>query len=230
MDRARLSGDPPVEIELRRSARARRYALRVSELDGRVTLTLPPRGSAAEALDFARAREGWIRRVLAAQGTVTTVGIGAALPFEGRLLTVTPAPVPAPRVENAALLVPPEPGRVAVRIAAFLKSAARTRLAAAADRHAGALGQEVGRLTLRDTRSRWGSCTAGGDLMFSWRLVMAPPAVLDYVAAHEVAHLREMNHSAAFWAVVGRLCPDYGRQRKWLRRRGRDLHRYRFQD
>ncbi|MDH3265000.1 MAG: M48 family metallopeptidase [Paracoccaceae bacterium] len=230
MDRARLPGDPPVEILLRRSARARRYALRVSALDGRVTLTLPARGSAAEALDFARAREGWIRRALAAQGTVTPVRIGAALPFEGRVLTVTPGRVRAPRAEGAALLVPPDPERAALRIATFLKSAARLRLAAAAGRHAATLGREVGRLTLRDTRSRWGSCTAGGDLMFSWRLVMAPPEVLDYVAAHEVAHFDELNHSPAFWAVVARLCPDYGRHRRWLRREGAALHRYRFGD
>ncbi len=230
MERARLAGNPPVEILLRRSARARRFALRVSALDGRVTLTLPVRGSANEALDFAREREGWIRRALAAQGEVTPVAIGATLPFEGRLLTVTAAPVRSPRAEGAALLVPPEPERAALRIATFLKSAARLRLAAAADRHAATLGREVGRLTLRDTRSRWGSCTAAGSLMFSWRLVMAPPAVLDYVAAHEVAHFEEMNHSPAFWRVVARLCPDYVGKRRWLRREGAGLHRYRFGD
>jgi predicted metal-dependent hydrolase len=230
MDRARLPGDPPLEILLRRSARARRYALRVSGLDGRVTLTLPARGSAAEALDFARSREGWIRRALAAQGEVTPVGIGAALPFEGRMVTVTPAQVRAPHAEGAALLVPSDPDRAALRVATFLKSAARLRLAAAADRHAEAVGREIRRLTLRDTRSRWGSCTAGGDLMFSWRLIMAPPEVLDYVAAHEVAHFIEMNHSPAFWAVVARLCPDYSRHRRWLLREGVALHRYRFGD
>jgi predicted metal-dependent hydrolase len=146
------------------------------------------------------------------------------------MLTVTAASVRAPRAEAAALLVPAEPARAALRIATFLKSVARLRLAAAAGRHAGALGREVGRLTLRDARSRWGSCTARGDLMFSWRLVMAPPAVLDYVAAHEVAHFEEMNHSPAFWAVVARLCPDYRCHRRWLRCEGAALHRYRFGD
>jgi predicted metal-dependent hydrolase len=146
------------------------------------------------------------------------------------MLTVTAASVRAPRAEGAALLVPPEPERAALRIATFLKSAARLRLAAAADRHAGRLGRNLGRLTLRDTRSRWGSCTASGDLMFSWRLVMAPPAVLDYVVAHEVAHFEEMNHSPAFWSVVARLCPDHRSHRKWLRREGATLHRYRFGD
>ncbi|MGR3434759.1 MAG: M48 family metallopeptidase, partial [Shimia sp.] len=83
---------------------------------------------------------------------------------------------------------------------------------------------------LRDTRSRWGSCSAAGGLNYSWRLVMAPPEVLDYVAAHEVAHLAQMNHSPRFWAEVAGLMPGYEAPRGWLRRHGADLHRYRFGD
>ncbi|MBE0554766.1 MAG: M48 family metallopeptidase, partial [Rhodobacteraceae bacterium] len=94
--------------------------------------------------------------------------------------------------------------------------------------YAGLLGRRVTGITLRDTRSRWGSCTAAGRLMFSWRLIMAPPAVLDYVAAHEAAHLVEMNHSPAYWAVVGRIFPGWQAQRGWLRRHGPGLHALRF--
>jgi predicted metal-dependent hydrolase len=229
MDRAWLEGDPPVEITVRRSASARRYSLRVSGLDGRVTLTLPARGSLAEALAFARSRETWIRRALAQQAPAADVTHGMRLPFEGRLLLVTPGPVRAARAEGNLLLVPPDaaPGP---RIAAFLKAAARRRLADSVAAHAARLGRSPGRITLRDPRSRWGSCSAAGDLMFSWRLVMAPPEVLDYVAAHEVAHLAEMNHSPAFWKVVARLCPGHVPLRAWLRREGATLHRYRFGD
>lgn len=229
METARLDGDPPVEITLRRSAAARRYSLRVSGLDGRVTLTLPRRGSLAEALAFARARERWIRRALAAHAPAAAVAHGTRLPFEGRHLVVTPGPVRAPRPEGGLLLVPAAvpPGP---RIAAFLKASARHRLLASVEAHAARLGRRPGRITLRDPRSRWGSCSAAGDLMFSWRLVMAPPEVLDYVAAHEVAHLAEMNHSPAFWAVVARLCPGHVALRAWLRREGASLHRYRFAD
>src|SRR5690606_34001303 len=105
----------------------------------------------------------------------------------------------APRIEAGAILVPPDPERVGARLEAFLKVAARQHLQAATERHARALGRPFRRLTLRDTRSRWGSCTADGSLMFNWRLIMAPEGVLDYVAAHEVAHLAQMNHSPAFW-------------------------------
>jgi len=230
MDSAHLPGDPPVEISLRRSGRARRYSLRVSALDGRVTLTLPRRGSLAEALAFARAREGWIRTALADRPGPESVGPGSAVPVEGRLLTVTPARIRAPRAEGGALLVPGDGAAAGRRVVAYIKLIARDRLVAASEAHAARLGRPFGRITLRDTRSRWGSCSPAGDLMYSWRLAMAPPEVLDYVAAHEVAHLAEMNHSPAFWAVVARLCPDHARHRAWLRREGGALHRYRFSD
>jgi hypothetical protein len=105
---------------------------------------------------------------------------------------------------------------------------ARDRLAGACDDYAARLGKPYARITMRDTRSRWGSCTSDGALMFSWRLIMTPPEVLDYVAAHEVAHLAEMNHSPAFWAVVAQLCPGYAPLRDWLKREGGALQAIRF--
>jgi predicted metal-dependent hydrolase len=116
------------------------------------------------------------------------------------------------------------------RIEAFVKLLARHRLSDACDRYAAQVGRKHAGLTLRDTRSRWGSCSAAGKLMFSWRLAMAPPEVLDYVAAHEVAHLVEMNHAPAFWAVVARLMPDYQRHRNWLKQNGATLQAIRFRD
>lgn len=223
-----LAGAPPIEITLRRSARARRFSLRVSRLDGRVTLSLPLRARESEALEFARAQEGWIRQALAALPQVDAVCFGNALPFEGRMLTLAPANGRRLAVSGDSLLVPGEPAQVARRVSAFLKVRARDALAQASDQYAAALGRPYRSLTLRDTRSRWGSCTQDGALMYSWRLVMAPPAVLDYVAAHEVAHLDQMNHSPAFWAVVARLCPEYEAPRRWLKTHGQALHGYRF--
>ncbi|MCV2882627.1 M48 family metallopeptidase [Actibacterium sp. XHP0104] len=225
-----LPGDPRVEVQLRRSGRARRYSLRVSQLDGRVTLTLPTQAPLREGLDFLNERAEWVRGHLEQRPEAQSAVLGGELLFEGVLLPVRGASgLRAPRIEGGALLVPDNDARASARIQAFLKQAARDRLVAACDRHAAALGRRYGRITLRDTRSRWGSCTAQGDLMFSWRLIMAPPVVLDYVAAHEVAHLIEMNHSAAFWAQVARVCPDYARHRGWLRENGRQLHQVRFE-
>lgn len=218
-----------VEITLKRSARARRFSLRVSRLDGRVTLSMPLRAREAEAMAFARAQEEWIRTTLAQMPQREGVGIGGVIPVEGRMLRLEQGTGRSVRVSGDALLVPGDPALAGVRAGAFLKALARERLVAASDRYAAEIGRRVVRVTLRDTRSRWGSCAHDGALMYSWRLVMAPPSVLDYVAAHEVAHMVEMNHSDAFWAVVERLYPRWQVQRKWLHNEGQALHGYRFE-
>ncbi len=228
MGRHMLAGNPPIEVELKRSPRARRMTLRVSRLDGRVTLTMPPRLAEKEGLAFLKDRESWLRTHLAGVGGALPMVFGTAIPLEGAEVLLTAGAVRRPTREGSVLLLPPDPDKVAARTLAYLKAAARDRLAVACDRHAAALGRTYGRLTLRDTRSRWGSCSSRGDLMFSWRLIMAPSEILDYVAAHEVAHLAEMNHSDAFWAVCGRLYPDYKTARRWLRNNGSELHRLRF--
>lgn len=223
-----LDGNPPVEVVVRRNARARRLSLRVSRLDGRATLTLPRRVTEREGLAFLREREDWLRRHLAELGEERRPGIGSTVPFRGAELAIQGGAVRGPRLEADTLVVPDDPVRAGARVAAFLKVEARTALALAVARHAAALGRPYGRMTLRDTRSRWGSCSSRGDLMFSWRLVMAPAEVLDYVAAHEVAHLRHMDHSPAFWACVEELFPDHRACRAWLRENGPALHRVRF--
>ncbi len=223
-----LPGPPPVTITLRRSARTRRFSLRVSRLDGRVTLSMPLRARETEALRFASEQEGWIRQTLAEMPLVRVVGLGDHIPVEGQMLEIMPAKGRLVRVVDESLLVPGEAAQVGPRVQAWLKVLARDRLAAACDRYSTALGRPYTRLTLRDTRSRWGSCAHDGALMFSWRLIMAPPSVLDYVAAHEVAHLAEMNHSPAFWAVVEGLYPGWKTRRNWLHGQGQTLHSYRF--
>ncbi|MEH7827369.1 M48 family metallopeptidase [Gemmobacter denitrificans] len=220
--------DAPIEITLRRSARARRFSLRVSRLDGRVTLSLPQRAREADALAFARAQEGWIRRALSQISPGTALCHGAAFPFEGRLLQLGPASGRQVQITDTALLLPGTADDLPRRLAAFLRLRARDRLAAASDHYARLLGRSYRSLTLRDTRSRWGSCTHDGRLMYSWRLIMAPPEVLNYVAAHEVAHLAQMNHSPAFWAEVARLMPGYETPRRWLKSEGQTLQGWRF--
>lgn len=220
-----LPGNPPIEVTLRRSAQARRISLRVSALDGRVTLTLPKGLSEREALDFARSKQDWLAGHLADRVPEVIVAPGASLPVEGRMLRLEAGGGRRVTLSGDSLLVP---GGNPARLQAWLKTLARDRLAAASDRYAAALGQSYARITLRDTRSRWGSCSSSKGLSYSWRLIMAPPEVLDYVAAHEVAHLEQMNHSSAYWAIVSRLMPDYQTHRNWLRQSGTALHRYRF--
>ena len=230
MGYAVLPGEPPVEIVLRRSARARRISLRVSALDGRVTLSVPKGIADADALAFAREKNDWIRKHLDKHIAPMRIEIGGQVLVAGQQLKIVTGPVKTVQIDAITLVVPPAPNMVTARVKTFLKLAAKTQLHRASHLYADRVGRKIGKITLRDTRSRWGSCTAQGNLMYSWRLAMAPPPVLDYVAAHEVAHLVELNHSAAYWAIVDRICPGYQAHRKWLRTHGGTLHQYRFDD
>ena len=226
MGRDLIIGNPPIAVDLRRSAQARRLSLRVSRLDGKVTLTMPPRAPEREAIAFLKEREAWLRGHLADVAPQAPVAAGEEVLYRGRLLPIRHHAGHGVRVDDAAVYLAKGAGAAALK--AFLRVQARDVLTAACDHHAARVRRPYTRLTLRDTRSRWGSCTSDGALMFSWRLIMAPPEVLDYVAAHEVAHLVEMNHSQAFWDVVKALVPDYARHRLWLREHGDQLHRLRF--
>lgn len=223
-----LPGNPPVALTLKKSSRARRISLRVSRLDGRVTLTVPAGVREKEALAFAETKGPWLRKNLAEQEQPIFIGFGTELPILGDTHVVTASDERGIACKEGKLHVSGQADQVGRRVLAYLKTTARDQLCEAADKYAGKLGQDFTRITLRDTRSRWGSCTSDGGLMFSWRLVMAPAAVLNYVAAHEVAHLVEMNHSTAFWNIVTQIYGDHRDQRRWLRENGPMLHRYRF--
>ncbi len=222
-----LSGTD-IRLSVRRSARAKRISLRVSRLDGKVTLTMPTHVAEREGLDFAQSRSGWIEKQLADFPTPIQVGIGSEVPFQGSLMTVKAGQGRTVVMENEEFHVPGGAERVPARLLGFLKEEARSRLVRSVDGYSARLGRSYSRMTIRDTRSRWGSCSSAGALMFSWRLVLAPEEVLNYVAAHEVAHLAQMNHSPAFWAVVEQLYGPHRAERNWLKAHGEKLHRYRF--
>ncbi|OAS26217.1 M48 family metallopeptidase [Methylobacterium platani] len=220
-------------VAVRRRSAARRITLRVSSATGEIVLTLPERIDLAAAQRFADSHGAWIAARVAKLPERVAFVPGAVVPLRGvphRILhwsTVSGATVATTAPDGTPVIAVscglPHVGR---RVRDFLEAEARRDLTAAVARHAGALGRTPKRLTVRDTRSRWGSCSAAGQLNFSWRLVMAPPAVLDYLAAHEVAHLAEMNHSDRFWRVVAGLYPDYDEPEAWLKRHGTELHRY----
>lgn len=224
---ARIIVGSDIQVTVRRSARARRMTLRVARSNGEVVLTLPQGVSLLDGKAFAESREAWLRKNRAAVPQVSRAEAGAFIPVAGRVLRITPAATRLIGIDGGALLVP-QNRPIGTVIAAWLKQVARTRLVRACDHYSAKLGIPYKAITLRDTRSRWGSCTHDKRLMFSWRLAMAPPDVLDYVAAHEVAHLRHMDHSAAFWDTTERLMPGHGVHRTWLRDNGAELHAWRF--
>jgi predicted metal-dependent hydrolase len=224
-------------IRLRRHRRARRYTLRIHPTDREAILTVPPRGTIAEARDFAQLHGGWIAARLGRLPKAAPFQPGTVLPLRG----VAHRIVHRAHVRGTVWTETRDSGEKIICVAGdvdfvdrrvhdFLKREARCDLQKSAEVYAHALGVRMRRLSIRDQSSRWGSCTSAGSLSFSWRLILAPPFVLDYLAAHEVAHLVEMNHSPRFWRVVRRICPSTERAKRWLDASGNDLHRYGIED
>ncbi len=221
-------GEPPIEVLIRRNVRSRRMVLRVGRGSRTPVLTLPPGVPAAQARSFLHDHEDWLRGQLADLVQHVPVRDASILPFGDARLAIQATGRGRLHRAGDTLHVPGPEAQVPVRVGAFLRETARAACVVGATRHAARIGRAPSAVRMRDPKARWGSCTDRGELMFSWRLIMAPEAVLDYVVAHEVAHLSEMNHSARFWAVVRDLCPDYPRHRDWLRRHGPELHAYDF--
>ncbi len=217
-------------MRLRRTAQARRFTLSVSRVDGRPQLTLPARATDAEAREFLAKQAHWLAAAIARVPPARVVQASRALPWRGGSVVLEAAGGPRrpPRIDGGRLIVSGAPEEAPGKAMAYLKLQAREALVLAARAYAERIGRTPTRVTLRDTRSRWGSCSSDGALSFSWRLIMAPPEVLDYVAAHEAAHLAEMNHGPRFWAIVERMSPDWRDHRDWLRRHGAALHRVDF--
>lgn len=214
---------------VRRSARARQLSLRLDNRTGAAILTLPRGVSVREAALFATEHKGWLARQRAALPPAIRLAPGEEVPILGRLhLIVHDAGIgrrPLIEAEPAAIRVGGETSEVANRIRRYLKARAGEELAQRVARHAATLDVTYNRLRLTDPMGRWGSCSATGALSFSWRLIMAPEWIIDYVVAHEVAHLKEMNHSRRFWAHVRQLVGDPAPARAWLGRQGTALQR-----
>ncbi|MFP7674118.1 M48 family metallopeptidase [Marivita sp. S0852] len=203
--------------------------LRISRVDGSVTLTIPRGVSEREAMAFAAEKQDWVLGHLSQQAEHILVGPGQSLTVSDVPLQLIQGTSRRLRVVGQVIEVPDPLDTGRRHLLAWLKEQARAELVRASDLYSQKLGKPYTRLTLRDTRSRWGSCSSAGALMYSWRLVLAPRFVLEYVAAHEVAHLAEMNHSPAFWHVVEQLYGPHQEARVWLRHEGPHLHRYRFE-
>jgi predicted metal-dependent hydrolase len=216
-----------VDVTVKRSALARRVSLRIDPVRGPV-LMLPVKARLADAERFVLAHRIWLAERLARLPGKVALADGALVPILGVPHAIRHAPEARRGVwiENGALMVSGGAEHVGRRVADFLKAEAKRLILPQAHGLAERIGRKPGRVTVKDTRSRWGSCSSAGDLAFSWRLVLAPDWVLTYVVAHEVAHLAEMNHSPAFWAVVEGLVGDPRRAKAWLKTHGPGLHRF----
>jgi predicted metal-dependent hydrolase len=228
MTSLRLRDGKTIDIHVRRSARARRILLHVDVYTGGVELVLPRRTSLEEGLGFARSKGAWLQSRLKEIAPLVPFADGARFPLLGNEIRIRHVPQLFDEVwrENGSLVVAGAPTRIAVSVERWLRAEAARAFAPIADEKADRLGAKYRRIIVRDPRTRWGSCSLNGDLAFSWRLVMAPKDVLEYVVAHEVAHLKVMNHSRRFWTLVDNICEGVADSRDWLRVNGAALHRY----
>jgi predicted metal-dependent hydrolase len=220
-------------VVVRRSAQARRYTLRLKTASREAVLTMPARGSLSTARDFAERHGGWLAARFAKLPSLVDFAHGAEIPLRGVIHRIDHRPASRGTawtesgVNGTPVIAVAGDARFTERrVRDFLKREARKDIEEATLRHARALNVPIKRIAIKDTVSRWGSCAADGSLSFSWRMILAPPFVLDYLAAHEVAHRVEMNHSPRYWKVVASIYPDYERAEAWLKRHGTELHRW----
>jgi predicted metal-dependent hydrolase len=217
----------PVSIRL--SPRARRLSLRVDAAARGVELVLPRRVAVEDGLRFIAAQRGWIAARLAALPLPVRLAEGAIVPVLGmphRIRRELDPAAPPVAIGDGEIRVRGEPAHVPRRVRDHLTALARREFASRSRALAARIGKTVTRVGVRDPKSRWGSCSSSGALSFSWRLVFAPEPVIDYVVAHEVAHLVEMNHGPRFWRLVATLVPDSAAARAWLRRHRLELLAY----
>ena len=222
-------------IAVKRRRNSRRMVLRVSGASRTISLTVPPSLPLAAAREFATKQGDWLAARLAQMPERIPFVEGAVIPVRGedhRIVRrdgrgITRCVPGVGDIDNLPqLIVFCAPEHVARRVTDYLKGQARHDLEQAVQDYAGTIGHKVRRISLRDTRSRWGSCSSSASLNFSWRLILAPPFVLRYLAAHETAHIREMNHSTRFWALTRQLFPETDKAEYWLKKNGSRLHRY----
>lgn len=222
-----------VRIRLRANPRAQRYLLRLPADRSGPVLTVPRGGNLARAERFARQHIDWLIERLQDRSDHVSFQPGDIVPLRGESHVIVPTGklrglIATGRTEDGdpALFVPGADDHIPRKVTAWLKAQARADLTIRAGFHAGTIGSRIAAISVRDTKSRWGSCASNGRLSFSWRLILAPPDILDYVAAHEVAHLKEMNHSARFWRLCEQLAPQTPQARVWLKENGLHLHGY----
>ncbi len=217
-----------LRLAVRVNRRAKRISLRVDAVSDVATLVLPSEADWADGVRFARSRERWLKKQLARRPARVPFADGSIIPFHGEPHEIVHSDEACGGVwqGDGTLLIGGTAVGLSGRLQSWLRHRARLSLSAHAERYAAELGRPIRRIAIRDPKSQWGSCTRSGNLSFSWRLVMAPAYVLDYMAAHEVTHLAEFGHGPGFRRTVRALCPHVAKAERWLAQRGHDLHRY----
>ena len=217
-------------VKVVQNKNAKHLILRIMPNGQKLRLTVPAMVTTDQAEKFLRRKRNWVATRLAKMPEPVLIADGNQISFCGITHDLIRIDRPhGPVVLDViagkpALLIPGKPEHFVQYTVNFLKQQALEALQARVQAHVRTLGVQPRTIRITDTKSCWGSCSSIGTLSFSWRIIMAPPEILDYLAAHEVAHLREMNHSISFWKLVEQLCPEKNHHSRWLRINGPKLH------
>lgn len=217
-----------IALRVKKHPRARRISLRHDALRQEMILTLPRRASLEAGMRFAESKRGWMEKTLRNAQAAISFTEGAMIPLLGieYKLCFTGTLRGLVTIKEGALYVPGASEHVTRRLTDWLKLRLRQEATRMVHAKAVELGKRIGRVSVREMRSRWGSCHSSGRMSFSWRLIFAPAFVLDYVASHEAAHLVHMHHGPRFWQIVEQLCPQWRKAYAWLKENGQSLYRY----
>ncbi len=220
-----MSNQRKFPVLIKRHSRARKMKLRYDPANECAVVTMPPGANEKTAIKFVEQNLIWLDKQKASSPEQIFLSPGSCIPYKGETFIIIHSTDRSGRIQiedNSFIVGGPIEG-FPVRLENFLKKQARLTIEPTAKEMSLLIGKRFGRIQIRDTSSRWGSCSSSGTLSFSWRLVLTPPEILRYVVAHEIAHLKEMNHSPAFWAVVDQMVDNAKSSRKWLKTEGQQL-------
>ena len=210
---------PQIKVAVRKVRNSTRLSLRVSSINESVTLTAPVSTNQDVLLRFLESKENWIKEnLLKISDKKVNVDIGHLIPIFGtkKHIEICSESLNV-RIIGNSIRIPTTVAKPGLAIENFLKKLAKEEITSVANYYCGKLGVSYASIKLRDTRSRWGSCSSNSNLMFSWRIIMAPRNIIRYLVAHEVTHLKHFNHSKEFWLIVEEYQPNFKNYRKWLK-------------
>jgi len=220
-------GDTRLPIKITKRRKSRRLVVRYQPIKKSLSLTLPQATSIKQGLHFVNEKREWIAKQLLQYTDSQPLSDNSIIPIFGKETRMEHAGGRGTITEeNGILKIHGDIEFMARRVKKYLVDKLKSEITILVKSNAVKLGVKTGSITLRDTSSRWASCSFDGNLSFSWRLVFAPYEVISYIVAHEVAHIKEHNHSAAFWKLVEELYPDYSKSEEWLKKNGRSLYNY----
>lgn len=213
-------------LKVIKSPRAKRLTLRIDNKDRIPVLSLPNRCSAQKAIDFICVHEDWIKQTLENLPQSQFFVSGSTISLFGKEITIQHAPEKkwGARIEDNILYVSGDSEFTHRRVKDFIKKEARNKFLKLSQKTAAKIGCCVNDVTIKDTKSRWGSCSSLNNINYNWRLALAPQYVINYIVAHEVSHLLHQDHSSDFWECVASLCPQHEKGQNWLKEHGRELY------